>query len=121
MLQDPRGASGPPRDKKEKKCINSAVVAISTSCGIWQEENHLINQSKTLCGEALQACCWRRSSSVLVLHQHTNPLPTVNHNSAEKAKSRSWLRMQQAIGTAWGKISPCADQPAVPSNCRIWW
>ena len=121
MLQDPRGVSGPPRDKKEKKRINSGVVAISTSCGIWEEENHLLNQSKTLYGEVLQARCWRRSSSVLVLHRHANPLPTVNHNSAEKTKSRLWLRMQQATGTPWGKILPCADQPDVPSNCRIWW
>ena len=118
MILEYRGATGP-QEKKKKKCIKSGVVAISTCCVTWEGENNLINQTKTLYREVLQARCWRRTSSVLVLHWHAIPLP--NHNSAEKAKSRSWLRMKQAFGTAWGEISPCVVQPAVPSNPGIWW
>ena len=71
------------KQNKTKKSINSGIVAISTCCGIWEVANDLINQSKTLYdGEVLQPCCWRRSSSVLVLHSHAIPLPTVNHNSS---------------------------------------
>ena len=38
--------SAPP--PPQKKSISSGVVAISTSCGIWEGENHLIDQIKTL-------------------------------------------------------------------------
>ena len=34
--------------KKKKKCISSGVVAISICCGIWEGENHLTDQIKTL-------------------------------------------------------------------------
>ena len=37
------------------KCISSALVARSTCCGIWEGENHLINQIKTLYIEVLEA------------------------------------------------------------------
>ena len=32
----------------KKKCISSGVVPISICCGIWEGENHLIDQIKTL-------------------------------------------------------------------------
>ena len=76
----------------KKKSISSGVVARSTCCGIWEGENHLINRIKTLYRAVLQVCCQRRSSSVLALHWHAIPLPTLNQNSTEKAKSGSWLR-----------------------------
>ena len=39
-------------------------------------------------------------SSVLVLHWHAIPMPTVNRNFTEKAKPMSWCCVQWNNGTA---------------------
>ena len=74
-------------EKKKKKRMSSGVVAISICCGIWEGENHVIDQIKTLYAKRYFKQAARTGISVLVLHWHA--LPTVNQNSTKKAKSGS--------------------------------